>query len=161
MADCTTRESEGASSDNDARRINNLALVKKFFHPELTSEDWIDMFAPDGVKEVPYALPDMTFKWDGRDQLEESRRINARRTWTHTEHSNVEIFPTTDQDVFFALSHMDARLGERQYVQNYVHMFRFRDGKISLYREWFDPLQLLDTRGGQIVFAEGDKFANP
>ena len=161
MNEQTPGESGIASSVGDGHSSKRVELVRKFFSTDLTSDEWVDMFAIDGVKEVPFALPDMTFKWDGRDALQESRRINSRRNWSNVEHLNLEIYPTSDDEVFFVLSQMDARLDDRPYVQNYVHMLQFRNEKIVLYREWFNPLRLLDTRGGTIGFAEGDTFTNP
>ncbi len=150
------------TNDNEeGRRAANLELVEKFFSPDVSSDDWIDLFAVDGLKEVPFALPDMAHEWDGHAGLKESRRINSGRKWSGVTHLDLEIHPTTDPDVFFALSHVDAMLADRPYVQSYIHMLRFQDGKVVLYREWFNPLQLLESRGGKIVLAEGDTFANP
>jgi ketosteroid isomerase-like protein len=141
------------TSDVADARAANLRTLEAFFDPDLQSGQ-LELFADDGVKEIPFA-PRMIEPraWRGRAELERNRAENAERFgglgW-----ADVRIFPTDSPNEFWATSRLggEATLFGRPYEQDeYVHYFRLEDGRITLWREYFNSsvlLQLMQQAGG-------------
>jgi ketosteroid isomerase-like protein len=124
-------------------------------HLELIRTDisrWIELFAEDAVVEFPYAksLGGMHERLEGREAI----RQYFAETPKHFKglvFSKVRRYLTTDPEVAIAEAHGSATIAMtgRTYEQDYVMVLKARDGKISLYREYWDPIPGLKAFGGE------------
>ena len=113
-------------------------------------ERWLELFAEDAVVEFPYApaagLPE---RLEGREAI---RRyfVETPKHFRGLVFTKVQRYLTTDPEVAIAEAHGSATIAVtgRQYEQDYVMMVRTRDGRISLYREYWNPLPGLEAFGG-------------
>jgi ketosteroid isomerase-like protein len=128
------------------RRARNRALIEAFFDPELQDRR-LELFADDGVKEIPFAPRTIEPRsWHGRAALERNAMENASR-FTGIDHVDVRIFPGEDPDELWATSRLapGATIFGRPYAQEFVHYFLLEDGRIELWREYFNAEVLLDA----------------
>jgi ketosteroid isomerase-like protein len=133
---------------DDAVRAANLRVIEAFFDPA-QQERRLELFADDGVKEIPFAPPLIAPRaWRGRAQLEQNAAENAGR-FAGIAHVDVAIFPGLDPDEFWATNRMapGATLFDQPYPQEFVHYFRVGGGRIVLWREYFNSSILLEAIG--------------
>lgn len=127
-------------------REANVRLVEAFFDPAQQARR-LDLFAEDGVKEIPFAPRLIEPRaWRGRAELERNAVENADR-FAGVAHVDVRIFPGLDPDEVWATTRLapGATLHGRPYPQEFVHYFRFEDGRIALWREYFNSSVLLEA----------------
>lgn len=128
--------------DDDQRRANNTATLQQI-RERLSHGDWAglrDFWAEDGVMELPYALKGTAERIEGRDAIVENQ-VAAQAIFTRFETPEFTSFPTTDPDLFFAeyTSDADVKMTGRLYRNRYVGVFRFRDGMLVHWKEYFNP----------------------
>jgi uncharacterized protein len=127
------------------------ALLKS--HLELIGTDierWLELFAEDAVVEFPYA-PSLGVP--GRmEGLEAIRRyfVETPKHFRGLVFTNVQYYPTTDPEVALGEAHGSATIGStgRRYEQDYIVLLKSRNGKISFYREYWNPIPGLEAFGG-------------
>lgn len=126
----------------------HLALIGEDF------EAWADLLAEDAVVDFPYAsvlgLPE---RLEGKFAIYHYiKNVTAQmQNWTFT---NVREHQTTNSNVLFAKFHGEAVFVAtgRQYQQDYVLRFETKNGKIIHYREYWNPIPILDTTGSTEAF---------
>jgi hypothetical protein len=123
-------------------------------HLELIRTDierWLELFTDDAVVEFPYAaglaLPE---RLEGREAI---RRYFAD-TPKHFQglvFTHVRRYRTTEPDVALAEAHGSATIAATgsAYEQDYFMVVKARDGRISLYREYWNPIPGLKAFGGE------------
>jgi hypothetical protein len=123
-------------------------------HLELIRTDlerWLELFTDDAVVEFPYAAGlELPQRLEGREAI---RRYFAD-TPKHFQglvFTNVQRYRTTDPDVALAEAHGSATIAVTGsgYEQDYVMLVKTRDGRISLYREYWNPIPGLRAFGGE------------
>ncbi|MGV6871913.1 nuclear transport factor 2 family protein [Pseudochelatococcus sp. B33] len=119
-------------------------LMKKDF------EAFADLWADDAVQEIPFAqeLPNFEDVWNGKERILSYyvKALPGRKDhvfWIH------EIHQTTDPNVIIveASAHSIVVANGRSYDQRYVFIFKLRDGKIVLGREYVNPLNFMKAFG--------------
>ena len=128
--------------DNETRRATNSATLEKI-RERLRYGDWAglgELWAEDGVMELPYASRGTAGRIEGRQAIVENQ-LSAQAVFSRFETPIFTAFPTTDADLFFAEYASDAEIKAtgRPYRNCYVGVFRFRDGKLVHWKEYFDP----------------------
>jgi ketosteroid isomerase-like protein len=138
----------------DAGRLEKVTLThKEIFerymyagaisrNPDAVAE----MFTEDGVYEVPLVPDDhrLPRRLAGRDAIRAGMGVFHRELATqgtvNAEQSRLVLHDTADADVFIA--ELDAVLdhpgGQREQV-SLVQIFRIRDGRIAVLRDYFTP----------------------
>jgi uncharacterized protein (TIGR02246 family) len=123
-------------------------------HLELIRTDlerWLELFTDDAVVEFPYAAGlELPQRLEGREAI---RRYFAD-TPKHFQglvFTNVRRYRTADPDVALAEAHGSATIAVTGsgYEQDYVMLVKTRDGRISLYREYWNPIPGLRAFGGE------------
>jgi len=149
-----------SSPDEQGRRDANRSLIARFLSD--VHRDIDDFFTDDAVKEIPFATffsPDGgPMRWQGKEALRANAEANSRRIDWY-EWRDVRISGTDDPDRFFVeasgVGEMTVGGVTRPYVQKeYYLIFELRDGRIALYKEIMNPLELLKTVGGEIVLPD-------
>lgn len=114
-------------------------------------ERWLELFADDAVVEFPYApqlgLPE---RLEGREAIRQYFAETPKH-FRGLVFTKVQRYLTTDPEVALAEAHGSATIAVtgNPYEQDYVMMVKTREGKISLYREYWNPLPGLKAFGGE------------
>lgn len=128
----------------DLRR-KNRETVDVFF--DLNQRDkYLSLWTEDGVKELPFAaLMRGETRWQGIDQLRGNSEDNARRrAGGDPTRIDFRVYECADPNIFWA----SGRCSDRKlfdgvpYPQRYVFQLELRDGKIAVWREFFNSLVL-------------------
>lgn len=114
------------------------------------AETFPDMFAVDGVLELPFAPPGFKTPLEGRDAVAAHfRRVMELIRLDGM--SEVVAHETGDPEVLvveFAASGQGLATGE-PYGQRYVSVIRVRGGEIVHYRDYWNPIAVLRTLKGE------------
>ena len=100
-----------------------------------------ELIADDAVFDVPYAAPNDTLPAMGRAAFLHMFVDVTANLFNPFELSAVAFYPSEDPTVTiveYASKGIFSPTG-RPYANRYVGIFRFRDGKITLWREYFNP----------------------
>ena len=111
-----------------------------------------DMFAADGVMELPFAPPGFKPLLKGRDAIAAHFQMATKLIKFHTM-SHVVTHETSDPEVIiveFAGSGQGLTTGE-PYDQRYISVIRVRDGNIVHYKDYWNPIAVLRTIKGEEV----------
>ena len=111
-------------------------------------ESWKDTFAEDGVWEMPFAADPLPRAVPGR------HLIGHFVDWFFTAAPDLHIVSsvvheTTDPELFILELRGEANLSlnSNVYANNYCTHMRIRNGKVVLFREYFDPEEVLRAFG--------------
>lgn len=111
-------------------------------------EGWAGLFHPDGVVEFPFAPPGMPTRLDGRAAVTEYVSLLPDRI-RYDAVPELEIHRTDDPETIVvemrATGEVLATGGP--YDMRYVAFVTARDGLVVRYREYWNPLTLLETTG--------------
>lgn len=124
-------------------RLANRQTVETFIDTH-QRELYLDQWAQDGVKELPFAVLEET-RWAGFDEIRRNSEENAvRRAGGDATRFDLRIYETADPDVFFISNRCsdDKTFNGAAYPQRYIHQLVLRDGKVAIYREFFSSLIL-------------------
>ena len=117
--------------------------------PELGPDaTYRDMFAEDGVMEFPYAPPGLTPRLDGRDALAAYLGALGEQI-AFGAVSRPVVHETRDPSVVvleFTGSGRATGTG-RAYEQTYISVVTTSAGRIARYRDYWNPLVVLDAMG--------------
>jgi uncharacterized protein len=108
----------------------------------------VDLYAEDGVHELPFAPPGVPKRLDGRESIR--ALMNAQGSGpspvVYQAFENVVVWDTTDPEVIIAEYELVGTIvgsGEQFRVPNLL-VLRVRDGKILVTRSYFNPNQFAD-----------------
>jgi ketosteroid isomerase-like protein len=114
-----------------------------------------DLYAEDGVHEMPFAPPGVPRRIEGRENIRAFLgRAAGAAPMTFKEFRNVRIHDTTDPETIiceYDLHGVVTKTGER-FVFGYILLITVRDGQIALLRDYMDTLAMtaaLGALGGQ------------
>jgi uncharacterized protein len=104
-------------------------------------DGFIDLFAPDGVIELPFGGPGLPSRLEGQQAIREfssrtvtpSLRVDALET--------TALYPTDDPEVVVTEIVTRATHAEtgRSFSASSIQVFRIKNGKIVLFRDYFSP----------------------
>ena len=113
----------------------------------LDTEGFTDLFAPDGVIEIPFAGPDLPARIDGQQAIRDySRRIATAALRIdgfdtlavhHTDDPEVLIVELVARGIVITTGHA--------IMARSIQIFRIRDGKILLFRDYANPNALAEA----------------
>jgi uncharacterized protein len=132
----------GTSAREVFERAKQLALAKDL-------DGFADLFAPDGVHEAPFAPPGVPRRLQGRETLREYFTAIRQTPLKHSEFRDMTVYETTDPEVIIAEydAHGTVTSTGRPYQLRYLQVVNVRDGQITLWRDYWNPLasaELLD-----------------
>lgn len=116
-------------------------------------EEWVDLFAPDGVLEIPFPLPGLPDRIAGTEALRQYMAVVPQQltlkfgtpTYHQTEDPGVVVVEVTSEGTALAT-------GSR-FHQRYVSIVTVREGKITLFRDYWNPWVIIEAVGGPQAFA--------
>jgi len=102
-----------------------------------------ELFDPDGVFDCPYS-PGGPATARGRDAVIALLRGSAETMWKTFAFTMDREYPCTDPAFAIAEYHSEALLHNgRTYRNRYITVCEARDGRIVLFREHFDPQEIV------------------
>jgi uncharacterized protein len=115
---------------------------------EMDIEGFVALMAPDGHIEWPYRPPGVPARLRGRAEIR--RHLTAAAGFvTFGEFRNVVVHQTTDPEVIIV--EYDAAgtvvATGAPFEQTVIAVFRVRDGRVLSYRDYINPLPLIQARG--------------
>ncbi|GAA0274944.1 nuclear transport factor 2 family protein [Cryptosporangium japonicum] len=115
---------------------------------ELDIDAFVDLMAPDGHLEWPFRPPGAPARLRGRAEIRRHLTRAARAFVTLDEYRDVVIHETTDPEVviveYEALGSVVAT--GAPFHQTVIAVFRVVDGHVVVYRDYLDPLRLIEAR---------------
>ncbi|BCP53968.1 hypothetical protein K32_25850 [Kaistia sp. 32K] len=111
--------------------------------------DFVEMMAPDGVMEFPYAPAGYVRRIEGREALAAylGRFVDILAIDRMTDPT---VHFTRDADVVileFGCEGLGLKTGQ-PYDQRYISVITLKDGRIARYRDYWNPLVVIDAVGG-------------
>jgi uncharacterized protein len=113
------------------------------------TDGFVNLFAPDGVIELPFAGPDLPARLEGQQAI---RDFSSRTEASPLRIDDLETFAlhhTSDPEV--VIVELDSRVthattGQTRTVRS-IQVFRIREGKILHFRDYFNPNGLAEALG--------------
>lgn len=123
--------------------VENLArLLRRHLGDALApAERFSDMFAPDGVLEFPYAPEGFPARLEGRGEIASHARM-VSELLSIGDMLDVEALVNHEGTRAMLEFHCEGlvRATGKPYRQRYVSVITLRDGRIALYRDYWNPL---------------------
>ncbi|MEV7329885.1 nuclear transport factor 2 family protein [Micromonospora sp. NPDC093244] len=138
------------NTDVDAVRAAAQQAFKN--HMEYLSSgripEWVALFTEDGVLEFPYAPEGYPTRTAGKANLHEYMKNFPEHF--KVEFTDLHFHETTDPSLVIAefKSRGTALATGRPYNQTYISVVETRDGKISRYVDFWNPLIAIESLGG-------------
>lgn len=105
------------------------------------ADGFADLFAPDGVIEIPFAPPGVPSRQEGRKAIREYSRHVMASPLRMEDLEVTGLYQTQDPEVVIAEVRATvaiATTGE-SFTAASIQVFRIRDGQIVLFRDFADP----------------------
>ena len=115
----------------------------------LDAEGFADLFAADGVIEIPFAGPDLPARIDGQQAIRDYSRRIATAALRIDDLDTVAVHHTDDPEVLIVelVTRATVTTTGRAFTARSIQVFRIRDGKILLFRDYANPIALADALG--------------
>ncbi|MQY17883.1 nuclear transport factor 2 family protein [Nocardia macrotermitis] len=109
------------------------------------ADAFADAMAPDAVFEIPWTVPGLPERLEGREAIREHLAQRwAGRSSLRIHGVYPHVYDTTDPELFFAENEVDMTGpdGVRWRGRTSVNLIRVRDGQIVLFRDYMDTGRL-------------------
>lgn len=142
------------TNDADARNPREGSaeeVVERFFATleALDFDGFVELWAEDGVQEMPFAPKNFPSRLEGKEDVR--RQYGGMpQAYARMVFPDLAIRPMADPEWATAEYRGEIDLAEGgSYNNRYVGIFRVVDGKIALFKEYFNPQVLVDSFGGE------------
>jgi ketosteroid isomerase-like protein len=130
-------------TDDEAIRLETLTLMQQYQRllTEARFGEWIELWADDGVCEFPFASPGRPRLLQGKEQILAYMTAYPSRIFIEGV-DKLRVHPALDPNVVVVEMTIKGRAVEtdKPYNQQYVIVAETRDGKLTHYREYWNPL---------------------
>jgi len=149
------------SSNDEERRAATQKLMAEYqmLLAQRRFDEWIELWADDGVLEFPYAPAGRRRAYRGKaDILAYMKHATGRVVADSIEH--MRVFPMQDPDIAVVELTTKGRAlaNDAPYNQSFVFFFEVQDGKMRRHREYWNPLVTIDAIGDRDAWAAGFGF---
>jgi hypothetical protein len=145
IASTPTKVDEVRQKNEQAVR-NFLALLS-----EKRMDEWLELWAEDGVQDMPYSPSSFPKRLEGKAAI--AKHYSALPTSVgRMVFPDLVIYPMLDPNAIYAeyRGEIEVLTTGKPYNNIYATLFQFRDGKILLFREYYDPIVFAEAWGGSI-----------
>jgi ketosteroid isomerase-like protein len=130
-------------TDDESIRLETLSLMQQYQRllTEARFGEWIELWADDGVCEFPFASPGRPRLLQGKEQILAYMTAYPSRIFIEGV-DKLRVHPALDPNVVVVEMTIKGRAveTEKPYNQQYVIVAETRDGKLTHYREYWNPL---------------------
>ncbi len=126
-------------------RDANREIVKKYLDllQSMQIDAWIQLWAPNGVNLMPFALPGTPDRLAGRDAIYGQFK-GVPKMFTRMRFFDVEILDMADPGLFFVTYRSDCLMVTgKEYKNTYCGLFRIEGGQVMEFREYYNPLVVM------------------
>jgi uncharacterized protein (TIGR02246 family) len=111
------------------------------------ADGYADLFAPDGVIELPFAPPGAPSRLEGREAIREYSRHFVALPLRLEDFDVAELYQTQDPEVVIVEMRAKATLTAtgRSFEATSIQILRIREGQIVLFRDFANPRVLEDA----------------
>ena len=115
----------------------------------LDAEGFADLFAADGVIEMPFAGPDLPARIDGQQAIRDYSRRITTAALRIDDLDTVAVHHTDDPEVLIVelVARVTVATTGHAITARSIQIFRIRDGKILLFRDYANPSALAEALG--------------
>ena len=115
----------------------------------LDAEGFADLFAADGVIEIPFAGPDLPARIDGQQAIRDYSRRIATAALRIDGFDTLAVHHTDDPEVLIVelVARGTIVTTGHAITARSIQIFRIRDGKILLFRDYANPNALAEALG--------------
>lgn len=109
---------------------------------------WIQLWADDGVQEMPYSPPGFPTRIEGKTAIHR-HYSSLPDAYSRMAFPDLKIYPMLDPNLLLAeyRGEIDIAATNRAYNNYYCALFHLRDGLIVLFKEYFNPIILSEAFG--------------
>ncbi|HXT92040.1 MAG TPA: nuclear transport factor 2 family protein, partial [Trebonia sp.] len=111
-------------------------------------DGFVDLFAPDAVLEGPFTGPQgASLRLEGREAIREYSRQIMAAPLRLEDFETIEVYQTQDPEVVIVELRTKATVTTtgRAFTATSIQVFRIREGRILLFRDFADPRGLEDV----------------
>jgi ketosteroid isomerase-like protein len=130
-------------TDDESIRLETLTLMQQYQRllTEARFGEWIELWADDGVCEFPFASPGRPRLLQGKEQILAYMTAYPSRIFIEGV-DKLRVHPALNPNVVVVEMTIKGRAVEtdKPYNQQYVIVAETRDGKLTHYREYWNPL---------------------
>jgi ketosteroid isomerase-like protein len=128
-------------TDDESIRLDTLMQQYQRLLTEARFGEWIELWADDGVCEFPFASPGRPRLLQGKEQILAYMTAYPSRIFIEGV-DKLRVHPALDPNVVVVEMTIKGRAVEtdKPYNQQYVIVAETRDGKLTHYREYWNPL---------------------
>jgi hypothetical protein len=139
---------EGEAMTGTAREIVGRVLRAG---RELDVETFVGLMAPDGYIEWPYRPPGLPAQVRGRAAIKQHLTAAAEAFIRLDNYRDLVLHETTDPEVIIVEyeAHGTVVTTGAPFRQTVIAVFRVRDGQIVSYRDYLNPLPLIEAMSGR------------
>jgi ketosteroid isomerase-like protein len=140
------------SQDAENERDATQQILQRYLYlfSQERWDEWIDLWTDDGVLEFPFAPPGRRRCYVGKpDILAYMKPLAGRMKVEELEYFDVH--PMLDPTMGCFEMGLKGRIVETgaPYNQKYISIIETRGGKLSRYREYWNPIVSMDANGGR------------
>lgn len=129
---------EDAKSEHMKATVGEIAAIIS----RMEADPLRDLLADDVVMEFPYATGGVPDRVTGADAVVEAMKV-TRTMFSAFRQTPTAIYASpVSESVIVEAESEGEWLDGGHYANRYAILFTFRDGKVVLWREYFDPLRL-------------------
>ncbi|MEU7754383.1 nuclear transport factor 2 family protein [Micromonospora sp. NPDC049171] len=132
-----------------AMTFSSRTVVEKVLQAgrEVDIETFVELMAPDGYIEWPYRPPGVPGRVRGRAEVRRHLTQTAGSFVTFDEYRNVMLHETTDPEVIIVEYEVYGSVVAtgRPFEQTVIAVIRVRNGQIMSYRDYINPLPLVEA----------------
>jgi hypothetical protein len=110
-------------------------------------DGFVDLFAPDGVIDAPFAPPGAPSRLEGREAIREYSHHLMASPLRLEDFEVTELYQTQDPEVMIVETRTKGTLATTglSFAATSIQVFRVREGQIVLFRDFADPRVLEDV----------------
>jgi uncharacterized protein len=103
-------------------------------------DGFVELFAPDGVIELPFAGPGMPSRLEGQRAIRDFSHRTAASPLRIDDLESTAVYQTDDPEVVITeiIAHGTVTSTGRTFTGTSIQVFRIRDGKVVLFRDYFN-----------------------
>ncbi len=141
-------------AENERADIELLLQSYLFLFSQQRWDEWIELWADDGVLEFPFAPSGRRGRYAGKADILAYMKPVAARMTGRIKTEGLDYFrthPMLDAATICVEMAVKGRIVETgaPYTQKYISIVETKEGKISLYREYWNPIVSMDANGGR------------
>ena len=145
---------DSLSPEDQRAAVQQIVQSYMVLYAQQSWDAWIDLWADDGVLEFPFAPAGRRARYAGKADILAYMQATAARMGGHIKSEGLEYFrilPMAEPGAICLEMAVKGRVVATgaPYAQKYISIIETRGGKITVYREYWNPLVSIDANGGR------------